>query len=65
MNTIWNPHDTEGVEPFENSRAHFCVECKRVYKGEYWTMKHGKWGFINKKGEVVVKPIEETAPGSD
>jgi len=50
----------EFVTPFHNNYATFCVGCKEVLlKGgsEHMKREGGRWGIINKKGEVVVEAI--------
>ncbi|RMF84661.1 MAG: WG repeat-containing protein [Nitrospinota bacterium] len=44
------------VEPFHHGQARFCVGCKPVKLGEHYLMEGGKWGYIDRKGRVVVKP---------
>jgi hypothetical protein len=42
--------------PFSEGLAAYCVGCKPVSQGEYHQMEGGKWGYINKTGEIVVNP---------
>jgi hypothetical protein len=42
--------------PFHQGYARFCEECHRTHTGTADSMSRGKWGFIDAKGRVVVKP---------
>ncbi|MCI0494335.1 WG repeat-containing protein [candidate division KSB1 bacterium] len=44
------------VSPFSESLAAFCVGCKEVDAGEHSLVEGGKWGFINRDGDVVIAP---------
>lgn len=50
----------EFVTSFYNNHATFCVGCKNVLleeDSEYTKKAGGRWGVINKKGEVVLEAI--------
>lgn len=42
--------------PFSEGLAGVCIGCKKVQDGEHFRWSEGKWGFINKKGEMVIEP---------
>jgi hypothetical protein len=42
------------ARPFQNGMAAFCNGCIEVAQDEHKVWKGGKWGFINRKGEVVI-----------
>jgi hypothetical protein len=44
------------VSTFSNGYASFNVGGNKEPMGEYWYWKGGLWGFINKKGNVVIEP---------
>lgn len=51
------PAHFEAVKSFQDSIAAFCVGCKMEYDElEYGYWSGGKWGFINLKGDTLVKP---------
>ena len=39
--------------PFKNGISIVCMGCKSQKDGEHWSVIGGKWGTINKKGEIV------------
>jgi hypothetical protein len=45
--------------PFIEDRAAFCKVCTVVKKGEYTFYKEGLWGYIDKKGDIVIPPRYE------
>lgn len=50
----------EFVSPFQNNYATFCVGCKKVLLkegSELIKRVGGKWGIIDKKGNVIVEAI--------
>jgi len=52
------------ASPFKNGIATVCSACKEVGDGEHTWMTGGKWGYINKRGKVVVPLVynERTLP---
>ena len=53
----------EFVTPFHNNFATFCVGFEKVpvkESGEHSKIAGGKWGLINKDGEVVIKAIYDS-----
>ena len=44
------------VRPFQNDLAAFNVGGHKQYHDEHWFWEGGLWGFINKKGDTVIKP---------
>ncbi len=51
----------EFVLPFSEGLAAFCEKCKEVRDDEYKRVEGGKWGYINKAGEIVVYPEYDKA----
>ena len=51
----------EFVLPFSEGLAAFCEKCKEVRHDEYKRIEGGKWGYINKFGEIVVDPEYDKA----
>ena len=55
------------ARPFENGYAAVCPDCETKTDGEYSSWVNGKWGLIDKNGEVVIQPqfeeIREVAEG--
>jgi len=51
----------EFVLPFSEGLAAFCEKCKEVRHDEYKRIEGGKWGYINKSGEIVVDPEYDKA----
>jgi hypothetical protein len=49
------------VLPFSEGLAAYCVGCKQVSDNEYHRIEGGKWGYINKTGEIVVDPEYDEA----
>jgi hypothetical protein len=49
------------VLPFSDGLAAFCVGCKQVSQDEYHRIEGGKWGYINKTGEIAVDPEYDKA----
>jgi hypothetical protein len=49
--------------PFHDGLAAFCTRCSEKRDGEHSFMEGGRWGFINRNGEVVIPPIYEKVPG--
>lgn len=47
------------AQPFENGYAAVCHACKTQKEGEHTSWINGKWGIINKKGELVIEPKYE------
>lgn len=45
------------VRPFENGLAEFCEGCRSVRVIDHTEIQGGKWGFIDKSGKTVVKPV--------
>ena len=45
--------------PFQNELAGFCLECSHQADGDHSFWSGGKWGFINKTGEIVILPVYE------
>jgi hypothetical protein len=41
--------------------AAFCRGCKKVPQGEYHRLEGGKWGYINKTGDIVLNPEYDKA----
>jgi len=41
---------------FSEGLAAICIGGKSKSEGEYSYWEGGKWGYINKKGEIVVPP---------
>lgn len=41
--------------PFENGLSIVCIGCKAFKVGEHTEMRNGKWGVIDKSGNVVIK----------
>ena len=52
LNTIIKPI-YDFVFPFENGLAVVCNGCKLVSDGEHKLVIGGKWGRINKKGDII------------
>jgi len=50
------PAHFDFVEPFKKGYAAFNNGGHKEQKGEHWLWKGGLWGFIDKKGNVVVEP---------
>jgi len=46
------------AEPFVNGLAAFCEDCEKRYYGEHWSMEGGRWGCIDRQGQVVRQPVE-------
>ncbi|HEX9971264.1 MAG TPA: WG repeat-containing protein [bacterium] len=44
------------VLPFSENLAAFCTGCKEVEAVEHSFVEGGKWGFINRDGDVVISP---------
>ncbi len=51
------PPQFEAVKSFKNDIAAYCVGCQMKYDTitEYGYWSDGKWGFINKSGEIAVE----------
>ena len=48
--------------PFHEDLAVVCMGCRKVpYNEEYWKMIGGQWGYINKKGNIVIPLKFESA----
>jgi len=47
------------IYPFKEGLAAYCENCEKVHLGEYTSWENGKWGFINRKGKVVIQPQYE------
>ena len=55
------PAQYEFALPFKEGMAAVCEGGKVVYDGKKYTCQGGKWGYINAKNEVVVKPKYDEA----
>jgi len=42
------------VYPFSNGISKICIGCKKVKAGEHTEIQNGKWGGIDKSGNVVI-----------
>jgi hypothetical protein len=51
------PNKLTYVSVFSNGLAAFCEECIKTKEGEYNIYKGGKWGYINKNGEITIEPV--------
>ncbi|TDQ25483.1 WG repeat-containing protein [Tenacibaculum caenipelagi] len=47
------------VNPFYEGLARYCEYCQKCYSDQYYSVKN--CGFINKKGEIIIKPIYKSA----
>lgn len=47
------------AEPFHEGLAAFCIDCKAKSNDEHSLIVGGLWGFINREGVVVSKPLFE------
>jgi hypothetical protein len=47
------------INPLKYGFAAICIGGHSQKSGEYTSIAGGKWGFIDKKGSVIVKPIYE------
>jgi hypothetical protein len=45
--------------PFSDNLAAICENCTTKISGEHFSWEGGKWGFINKKGEIIIPPTFE------
>ena len=43
-------------EPFERGKAKVCDGCRRVARGEHYTMEGGEWRWIDRTGRTVRAP---------
>jgi hypothetical protein len=55
------PATFDFVSPFSEGLAAFCTGCSEIAQGEYHRFDGGKWGYINKTGEIVVAPEYDSA----
>ncbi len=51
------PPKYDAAYPFQEGLAAFCVGCRNERMGEVSMWKDGQWGFLDKKGKVVIEPI--------
>lgn len=51
------PPKFDFVFPFQGGRAQFCQGCKNEQQNEHSSMVGGTWGFIDKKGKIIVPAI--------
>ncbi len=51
------------ARPFSDGKAAVCEGCREEGDGEHKMMVGGRWGYINRQGEVVV-PLTEPAPSN-
>ena len=47
--------------PFHEGLAAICVGCKEDPEGEYHSVKGGTWGYINRRGKIVIPAQFEEA----
>ena len=50
------------VEAFSGGRAAFCTGCEIMKDGEHSMAKGGKWGYINRKGKIVMPRLLSNDP---
>jgi len=55
------PATFDFVMPFSEGLAAFCKDCKKIPQDEYHRLEQGRWGYINKTGEIVVDPEYDKA----
>ena len=48
-----------GAKPFEKGYSAVCRGCEVKYEGEYFSWSGGKWGLVDKAGNVIVEPQYE------
>jgi len=51
------PPRFNAVLPFHNGRAAFCDGCRKIQHGEHQAWEDGQWGFIDRKGNEVIRPV--------
>jgi hypothetical protein len=47
------PPQFDFVEPFEQGRATFCIDCSPEMMDEYEIYKGGRWGYVTPQGSLV------------
>lgn len=45
------------AKPFENNYAPICPDCGITTDGDHAVSENGKWGLIDKGGQIVVEPM--------
>ena len=53
------------VPPFSEGVAAVCLGCQAKQEGEHLFMAGGRWGYINRKGELLIPPAFEEAKSFD
>ncbi len=51
------PNKFTYVSVFSGGLAAFCEKCVKTQEGEYHIYKGGRWGYVNKKGDIAIEPV--------